>query len=242
MSETEQETPETVEEPTPDETEVEADAEQDANGPEGVPAEPQQSAEELDEAFKRIERSYKTYSRAVENNLGEQKADWLGCPLCAPGAIPGFFNRHDIGNVPEEIEANVQMVLGYARERDYPKAQHVNPCGDCNGLGKVSTGSQVAEHMLVTCPNCRGYGYMPPPPRHGEHAPTNGVQPVESQVSSEDFETPDRDNWGEPRILPDGTLNDNYGKQPQFKSRHPIYGETRLLTGEELAGVAEVTS
>lgn len=200
------------------------------------------SQKDIEQMFGRIERSYKTYDAAVKRNLDDQAEDWLGCPLCAGGAIPGFFNRHDIGNIPEAVEANVRMVLGLATEKQYPHSGRHDTCVDCEGLGKVSTGSRVPEHAHIICPNCRGYGYMPPPPRHGEQPTGNGEVPAAVVADPSDFDQPERDNWGEPRILPDGTLNENYGKQPQFKARHPVYGETRLLTGAELAGLTAETA
>ena len=240
MSETENEQPAEQDEPTPAPEEVEEEgsepreAEQAPEAPpEGQPKEPQQD-EERQEAFKRIDASFKTFSRNVEKQLADEITDWLFCPLCAAGAVPGYVNRHDLGRVPEEVQANVKTFLGYARETDYPAAKGINQCEGCDGLGKVSTGSRVAEHMTVTCPDCKGYGFTPPP---GVAHAGNGVAstPAESVAEAlSDLDTPDRDNWGEPRVLPDGTLNDNFGKMPQFKTVHPVYGVTANLSPEEL--------
>jgi len=217
----------------PDQDEGEAE-EEEAAQPEPEPEPEQVSDEDRVAQAKKIDRSFKTYQAALERNLAEEVTDWLLCPLCGPGMAPGFVNKHDLGHVPDEVQANVQMFLGFARETEYESAPGITSCTDCGGLGKVSTGSKVAEHMTITCPTCKGYGYSPPPSSAGTPAADNGAAGPVSGVSADDFETPDRDNWGEPRILPDGTLNDNYGKQPQFKTRHPVYGETRLLQPEEL--------
>ena len=237
--EPEQDTP--LEEPeqpdvpdAPDEEEAAEEAEQPAE-PEPEPAPEQPSDEELEKAFKKIDGSFKTYQAAIERNLEDEVTDWLFCPLCAAGAIPGYVNRHDLGRVPEEVVANVNTFLGYARETDYAAAPEIVACTDCGGLGKVSTGSRVAEHMTITCPTCKGYGYVPPP---GGHPAGNGHHDTpEASVTAAlaDLDTPERDNWGEPRVLPDGTLNDNFGKMPQFKSVHPVYGVTANLSPEELA-------
>jgi hypothetical protein len=243
VSDQEQET-----QPEPEESEEELDSlEGDEIGepsegddelePDAVPEPEQHYDEERTEAFKKIDRSFSTYRSSVERNLGDEVVNWLFCPLCSAGAVPGYFNKHDIGRIPEEVAANVSMVLGFAREAEYQPDPGVSVCATCAGRGRTATGSLVGEHTTRTCPNCRGYGYNPPPARAGETLATNGTPPADSTVSVEDFETPDRDNWGEPRVLPDGTLNDNYGKQPQFKQNHPVYGVTRELTGAELAGV-----
>ena len=240
MSEQENEPLEPFEEPeqqpeeqpdTQPDTPQEEQAEQEEQ-PEEQPSAPVD--EERSKMFQKIERSFSTYKAAVERNLGDEVTDWLGCPLCYSGTAPGYVNRHDLGHVPEEVKANVQMFLGYAREKEYPEAKGINQCAGCAGLGKVSTGSRVAEHMTITCPDCKGYGYTPPPGARELHSVAVGNGQHEAADPHADLEVPDRDNWGEPRILPDGTLNDNYGKQPQFKTRHPVYGETRLLSPEEL--------
>lgn len=221
----------------PDEIEQE-ESEEPVAEPEADPSAPQPEPlqdVEMEKAFSKIERSFGTYKAAVERNLEEQITDWLGCPLCYGGAVPGYFNRHDIGHVPDEIAANVKMVLGFARETDYEAAPGIVACTDCGGLGKVSTGSRVAEHMTITCPTCKGFGYTPPP---GITSVGNGfTHTAEEHVAAalSDIEQVERDNWGEPRVLPDGTLNDNFGKMPQFKSVHPVYGVTANLSPEELA-------
>jgi hypothetical protein len=223
-----------------DDEELEAEDDEDAEAePEPEPEPEQNVDEERVEAFKKIDRSFSTYRAAVERNLGDEVVDWLFCPLCSAGAVPGYFNKHDLGRIPEEVAANVKMVLGIAREQEYEPDSQVGTCTNCGGRGKTKTGSLVAEHATRTCQSCRGYGYVPPPGQTAGAPPINGVQPEASEITNDDLEQPDRDNWGEPKILPDGTLNDNYGKQPQFKTRHPVYGITAQLTGAELAGVAE---
>jgi len=240
MSETEQE----VTPPEPDEPDEAAQDEEDEANEEGTPApepdEPEQgepaasSDEERVEAFKKIDRSFGTYKAAVERNLEDEVLDWLMCPMCAPSAVPGFVNKHDMGRVPEEVAANVKMFLGLAREKDYPASDTHTMCGVCQGLGKVSTGSRVPDHATITCHACKGYGYTPPPSPSASPGGFNGGSVERHDIPAEDLPQPDRDNWGEPRVLPDGSLNENYGKQPQFKSQHPVYGVTANLTAEEL--------
>lgn len=202
--------------------------------PEPTPEPTPQQDEERQEAFKRIDASFKTFTRNVEKQLADEITDWLFCPLCASGAVPGYVNRHDLGRVPEEVVANVQMFLGFARETEYESAPGITTCTDCGGLGKVSTGSRVMEHMTITCPTCKGYGYVPPPGGRASVHGENGTQEAAVREALADLETPERDAWGEPRVLPDGTLNDNYGKMPQFKTVHPVYGVTANLTPEDL--------
>ena len=240
MSENENEEP--AEQESPEVPQVDDDPDQlEGDEPDEQPAEPeppaeleQVSDEERHKMFAKIDGSFNTYKRAVERNLEDELPDWLFCPLCASGAVPGYVNRHDLGRVPDDVQANVQMYLGFARETEYEDAPNVRGCADCGGLGKVKTGSRVAEHMTVKCPTCKGYGYTPPPTFSATGEQTNGRAEEAVAAALADLDTPERDNWGEPRVLPDGTLNDNFGKMPQFKTVHPTYGVTANLTPEEL--------
>jgi hypothetical protein len=206
--------------------------------PEPEPAEEPEPADKSDEdrarVFAKIDGSFKTYQRQVEKQLGDDVIEWLFCPLCASGAVVGYVNRNDLGRIPDEVEANVNTFMGYARETDYPEARGINQCACCAGLGKVSTGSRVAEHMTIICPECKGYGYTPPGGGHTQTPTTNGSSVTAVSDPLADLEQPERDAWGEPKVLPDGTLNGNYGKMPQFKSTHPKYGITASLSPEEL--------
>lgn len=240
MSETENEQPEEQE---PEETQpVDDDPDQDEGAedddapaePEPEPANEQPSDEERSKMFAKIDGSFNTYKRAVERNLEDELPDWMFCPLCASGSVPGFFNKHDLGRVPEDVQANVMTVLGFARETQYPASPSTSTCDACDGLGKVTTGSRVAEHMTITCGKCKGYGYVPPPGFSANVAGGNGRAEEAVAEALAELDQPERDNWGEPKVLPDGTLNSNYGKQPQFKSVHPVYGVTANLTPEEI--------
>lgn len=227
----EPESPVVDDDPDQDEALDEDDTE---SAPEPEPQPEPAQDEERQAVFAKIDRSFKTYQASVERNLADEVTDWLFCPLCASGAIVGYVNKHDLGRVPEEVQANVNTFLGFARETEYPEAKGINRCACCDGLGKVSTGSRVADHMTITCPDCKGYGYTPPPGVGTLGVVGNGKHETQHAEAMADLERPDRDNWGEPRILPDGTLNANYGKQPQFKEVHPVFGVTAKLTPEEL--------
>lgn len=240
MSESENEQPDEQEpeaEPQVDDDpdQTEGDEPEDFPDEPEAPAEPEQGSDEDRVAMaKKIDRSFKTYQAAVERNIGDEVTDWLLCPLCASGMAPGFVNRHDLGRVPDEVQANVQTYLGFARETEYPAAHGIHVCSDCEGLGKVSTGSRVAEHMTITCPTCKGYGYTPPPGFAANQPTGNGHAAEVAAEALADLDSPERDNWGEPRVLPDGTLNGNFGKMPQFKTVHPVFGVTANLTPEEI--------
>lgn len=218
------------EEPETDGEEPEAQAE-----PEPEPPSPERldSGLTLDEAATKVQASWKTYENAIERNMGSAAKEWHGCPMCAQSMIPGHLRREMWGNFPDEIADNVKLVLGIARAQEYRSDPSAHTCETCDGHGKTATGSKVGEHMTRVCPNCRGYGYMPPPGaqpdpvRVSDQGTTNAVEHVVAPLPS------DRDDWGEPRTLPDGTLNDNFGKLPQYKTVHPVFGITRDLTAQD---------
>ena len=183
---------------------------------------------------KAIDTRFSSYRKAVEDKLGDEVTDWLLCPLCASGMAPGFVNRHDLGRVPEEVQNNVQMYLGYARETEYEQDPNTHTCTVCGGKTKVKSGAVAGEYITRTCPGCNGYGFQPPPGLSAVQPAQNGDAAAAVAGALADLDTPERDNWGEPRVLPDGTLNDNFGKQPQFKTVHPVYGVTANLSPEEI--------
>lgn len=225
MSEHEEEqTP--IQEPSEDETGDEEEADEEESTPEVGGLSAAVTPEEMEERFDKVSRSFKTYQSSIDRNLEEHALDLLPCPLCFGTPHPAFVNKHDLGRVPEEVVSNVRMFIGDKTQSDYPAHPTVHTCDVCQGLGKVQTGSRVPEHAQVVCPNCKGYGYTPPPQTLG--ATVNGSADVVASLidHSHDVEEGERDMWMEPRVLPDGTLNENYGKLPQHKHPHPIYGVT----------------
>jgi hypothetical protein len=122
--------------------------------------------------------------------------------------------------------------LGFATEQDYEASTIVRACAQCVGKGKVTTGSTVAGHETVTCPSCKGYGYVPPPTAAGTVAGSAEVVPFAPAPLEPVGEQPDVDEWQEPRILPDGRENPNYGMMPHRKMLVEPWGVTAGLRAE----------
>lgn len=189
---------------------------------------------EMEKRFKSADRAVAAYARKIGDIYGDDAAQLAECPLC-PGIHKGFVNVQDAGLVPDDVKNAVMTFLGYARERDYTQAPNVHACETCSALGKVATGSQVAGRETITCPNCKGFGYSPPP---GE--PQNGAAFGVEPHTADDFTAtgagvPDTDPSGEPRLLPDGRENPNYGKWPQYKILVEPWGKTVGLTVQDAA-------
>ena len=227
-------TGEPLEPSEPEQEEAAEEEEQpDESEPEPEPAEPLD--EERAKLAKSLSTRYESYKKSMIERLGDEAPEWMVCPLCTSSMAPGFVNVHDFGHVPDDIRANVDTYFGLARETEYEQDPNTRTCPTCNGKTQVKSGAVAGEYIVRTCPDCHGYGFVPPP---GATPTGNGHDHrAEDSVANAlaDLDTPERDNWGEPRVLPDGALNSNFGKMPQFKSVHPVYGVTANLSAEELA-------
>ena len=225
---------EPVEAPEPnDEPEAEPVDEPEAE-PDDEPAPAGPSPEEIEARVKTVGRSFATYSRKVFETYDDQAHDLVECLLC-PDMHKGFLNVNDAGRVPKEIVENVQTFLGIVREKDYAQLPGFQACPTCHGEGKGATGSNVPGKSVVTCPDCMGAGYRGPVATqrngHTDQDETlsgplvHGIEPLPG----------DRDEWDQPRILPDGRENPNYGRTPKYWVEVAPWGETRGLTAQDAA-------
>lgn len=246
MSETEHETPEPDETPDVDrpgdDEELEAEEDGEPGEPEPAPElEPETAPSGEPESptdkkrMQAAQRAVQTYAKKIGEIFEEQSQELLPCPLCGDTVWPGFVHLADAGQMPDDVKNATMAFLGYARERDYPQAPNVSACRACAALGKVATGSLVAGKETIVCPACNGYGYTPPPgsPSNGtEHDHTGVTAPTMIPTGAG---IPDTDPSGEPRLLPDGRENPNYGKWPQYKIPVEPWGTTAGLTVQDAA-------
>lgn len=244
MSETPQETPEApetpaqepVEAPEPDEGDEPEPGDEPGDEPQETPPAQAVTPEEIERRAKVSERAFATYSRKVFETFEDESHDLVPCLLC-PDLHKGYLNVHDAGRVPKEIVENVQLFLGIVREKDYAPLPGFQACPTCHGEGKGATGSLVPGKSVVTCPDCKGVGYRGPAALssngHTEHDETlsgplvHGIEPLQG----------DRDEWDQPRILPDGRENPNYGRTPKYWVEVLPWGETRGLTAQDALAV-----
>ena len=208
--------------------------EQPAPEPEPEPEEPP-TDQVMEDNYRKIQSAAKSYSTSVGRIMGDHAIDLLICPLCGPSATPAFVNKHDAGRVPDEVKSVVLAFLGFSQEQDYEHDPTTETCRVCSGKGLTATGSKVINNETRTCANCAGYGYYPPP---GAGTPSNGSvdvlhAPVGQTLAA--LDAPEVDISGEPRILPDGRPNPNYGLWPQYKVQVPPWGVTAGLTAQDVA-------
>src|SRR5690349_623992 len=108
------------------------------------PAEPQGSGAseaEWEARFKKAGQRFDTYQRAIFGIFEDDAHDLVQCPLCLQ--VPGFVDKNAAGRVPDEQAALVKTFLGISRPIEYPHSSQHRTCGECEGLGKVTTGSRV---------------------------------------------------------------------------------------------------
>lgn len=205
--------------------------------PEG-PVEPEQHAHGLspearEKAYKKVDTSFQTYVRSVSNNLEEDATDLVPCPLCTTTPHPAFLNLHDAGHVPEEIKRPVMAFLGFATEVQYPHSSAHRTCPECEGLGKVTTGSRVPGKETVGCAHCHGAGFIGPQGPVGNGHVEQSSALTGPTVFPDAVDVGEIDAWEEPRILPDGRENPNFGKMPTFKIQVEPWGTTAGLTAQD---------
>lgn len=184
--------------------------------------------EEIEERARKSRNAFDAFGRKLFTIHEEYAHDLIECPMC-PDMHKGYLNIHDAGRVPEDIKTAVMQFLGFAREVDYPHSSQHRTCQECDGLGKVRTGSRVPGKETVGCAACHGAGFIGP-----QAATGNGHTEIDPSLSGPlvhglDTPTDEVDEWGEPRILPDGRENPNFGKMPHRKIQVEPWGTTAGL-------------
>lgn len=214
--------------PGADEPGADDPAPQSVTPPEDSADEQEMTPEDFEKAATQSGADWKRFRGRTIDRFGSEGENLIDCPLCLD-QHKGLVDRRHAGQYPREIVNAIMAYLGLQVEQEYKQSGKHQPCSFCDGKGKVKTGSTVAEHVNVVCPECKGFGYTPPPGT-AQTEPGNGtLEPAHVPPPTDDIEQGDFDNWGEPRMLPDGRPNPNYGKQPAFKTPVEPWGITANL-------------
>ena len=198
--------------------------------PESVP-EPEPDTGPSPEALIKLGRSFDTYAKKVVETYGDDAQALYPCPLC-PDNHKGFIDLRSAGQVPNEIAEGVYQYLTATDVGTYEQDPGTKTCPVCSGKTQVRTGALSGQWITRTCPNCGGYGFMPPPTDVVGSKGIGGEGGVVVPLHEDAGPSEDVDEWGEPRVLPDGTLNANFGMMPNRKQVHPVYGVTANLTAQ----------
>lgn len=200
--------------------------------PEPEPDEPNPTPEAAEKAFKTVERSFTNYTQRVSDLVEVTGLPLEPCPLC-PSQHKGFIDMSQAGAMPQEIKDVTMYYLGFPREQDYEPDPDTAVCGTCKGKGRLALPGSVAGNESKQCGTCRGFGYTPPP-SDGTARVTSSADvhsPAGEQIAPLDLN--EVDVSGEPKILPDGRPNPNFGLWPQYKVEVPPYGVTVNLTAQD---------
>lgn len=201
-----------ADDPEPEETE-----------PEQPPAEPEPEPEqgyseaELDKIRGQLEKEATRHANRVSEIMGAMGQTLVPCELCDE-TTPGFHWPAEMVPPSDDLRGRLLAVLRNPPEPGLRESPHTATCPDCDGWGKVLSGSRVADNKRIVCPTCKGNGYT-----------VKGVQtapdlldtaPRPAIVAAPDVDTPqaDSDVWGSPRLLDDGQENPNFGKMPNYKN------------------------
>jgi len=188
-------------EPFPDEADEE-EAEE-----ETPPSESEGAADDADveKAFKALANESTRHANRISAIMGPDAQMLVPCPRCVTTdpqrpSTPGFIWPHEVVPLLPADKAAVKLSIGEGVEPEYLKAQDAGRCGQCDGFGKVDTGSQVPTERYLKCLNCQGRGWTGS--RQGASLPVtpNGAGEFEAAVVVGNEPPPGADPWGR---LPD---------------------------------------
>lgn len=170
----------------------------------------------VDKAIPKLENEAKRHAGRVREIMGEDANQLVVCELCLP-MIPGY--RWD--SAPDEpTTQRVREAIGLPSLDNFRPSATERKCDDCDGLGKVRTGSLVQGKESIRCDPCDGKGYV------GTRERVNTLPEPEPLAAAANGATvyPDdgvkRDMFGTPETDPD------YGKMPNMRERPVDYWQT----------------
>jgi hypothetical protein len=213
------------------------DGEPDDDAPierEREPAPQGPSDADMERGFKTVDQAAAAYMKKIGGAFPDGAINLELCPLCT-GRVPGLVDLDFAGRIPEAVKNATMAYLGFAAEQEYEPDPETQTCPVCAGKGEVATGSKVPGNDKRKCLRCQGYGYYPPPSGSQQIAMATGLAHAPVGEHPAPLTEPEVDTTGEPKILPDGRPNPNYGKWPQYKVEVSPYGRTAGLTAQDVA-------
>lgn len=164
----------------------------------------------MEKVFDKARKRADTYMRAVPDILGAAAADLSLCPRCTD-LLPGYVLPPQIKPVVGDQLVAVKLSIGEGVERPLKQDRRAFVCDDCDGEGKVLTGSHVRGQDKLKCENCNGRGWIgpraasAPATTAAENGAADYGEPVEPETK------PATDPWGRMRSDP------LYGVMPGFE-------------------------
>lgn len=168
-----------------------------------------QTERELEKRQRALEREAERHEKRVRELLGDDAEGLIKCEAC-PEALSGYhFGPNDYP--PGSPDRALYEMLAGGTDGIMQHPAWVEQCGECNGYGQVLTGARVELTRLLTCPICKGAGYVDL--RTDSPAPlqpaANGAASTPVTPATTPTE-PNADMWGRPLGHP------NFGKFPIY--------------------------
>ena len=182
-----------------------------------------------DKRWKTHERLSNAYFKKIEDLWGDDAVK-LTRWMIGPNSPYGYISETDVGRLPDDFKQGLETVLGTVREQDYEPDPFATQCPTCKGKGSTALPTFVGGKGKRECPTCDGNGYLIRAEATGGNGDNGYVADVVTLAVAPDIQAGDPDDFGEPKILPDGRPNPNFQKLPQHKILIPPYGITALLT------------
>lgn len=168
-----------------------------------------QTERELEKRQRALEREAERHEKRVRELLGDDAAGLIKCEACPPALSGYHFGPEDYPPGSSERALYEMLSSGDASMMRHP--EWLETCSECNGFGQVLTGARTDHTRQLTCPICKGAGYIDtrrdsPPPLT---VAANGVEPGAAAPIATPTE-PNADMWGRPLFHP------NFGKFPIY--------------------------
>lgn len=113
---------------------------------------------------KQLEGLNKHVTRRLGEIFGDDAVDLVPCPVCAYWSMPGWIPPVEL---PDEVRAIMQHLLGQHAASDYKRDNYSHICEECYGLGETRSGSKKPGYELVVCIPCGGKGWVAVGPERG---------------------------------------------------------------------------
>jgi rubrerythrin len=151
--------------PTPEEPGEAEEGEEEPTEPTEEPAEQEQpsgAAHDLKAAQRQrdqLDREDMRHRERLSAILGEDANKLLQCPMCAH-FFSGWLPPPAELPLPPENEQLIRAFLGMPDLSNFHDDPAHDTCPDCDGLGRVRTGSKVPGYEVMDCGRCVGKGWV----------------------------------------------------------------------------------
>lgn len=168
-----------------------------------------QTEKEIEKRNRSLEREAERHEKRIRELLGDDAEGLIKCEAC-PETISGFhYGPEDYP--PDSSERVLYELLAGGDASMMRHPEYLETCGECNGFGMVLTGSRTDLTKQLTCPICKGAGYIDTrenqPPALIPDLPAGEAPSVVPAAATDELE---RDMWGRPKDSP------RFGKFPIY--------------------------